>query len=419
MATKPLVLFGAVVGGLFTVCNISFAQSWSETGAPLADWTGVASSADGTKLVAVCYAGALDLVGIYTSTNSGGTWQPTSAPNDPDTNQWSAVASSADGVKLVAVSQGSSGAIYTSTNSGHTWQPTTAPVDDYSCVASSPDGTKLAAASGYGYSVYISTNSGGTWMDASVGFLAAHPWHAVSISADGTKVVAASGDNSDQYGGGLLAYSTNSGVSWHAGNAPFDQLWWALACSTNGDFVVATSQANTNDDPGPIYTSSDAGANWTITLAPMESWLCVCCSADGTKLSAGFYDYYTGSEAGVYSSTDSGTSWTQDKIIPTAFSITCSADGSKRVATTGNLWVSSSQSASPSGLELVVGVSGKNLVFTWPTNQAGFKLQQKATLGSITWATLTNAPAIINGQYRLLLLPTNSPTFYRLGGTNL
>ncbi len=394
--------------------NVSFAQSWSETGAPEADWTGVASSADGTKLVAVCYAGALDLVGIYTSTNSGGIWQPTSAPNDPDTNQWSAVASSADGVKLVAVSQGSSGAIYTSTNSGHTWQPTTAPVDDYRCVASSPDGTKLAAASYYGYSVYISTNSGGTWLDAPLGILAVYPWHAVSISADGTKVVAASGAGGAPDGGGLLAYSTNSGASWHAGNAPLDQVWWALACSSNGEFVVAASLGDTNDGPGPIYTSSDAGATWTLTLAPMEPWLCVCCSANGTKLSAGFFDYYTPGNAGVYSSTNSGGSWTQDKIIPAAFSIACSADGSKRVATTGNLWVSPSQSTSPTGPELAVAASGKNLVFTWPTNQAGFQLQQKATLGSSTWTTLTNAPAITNGQYRLVLLPTNSPTFYRL-----
>ena len=47
---------------------------------------------------------------IYTSTNSGATWTETAAP----TNSWLSVASSADGTKLVAAS----GRIYTWTNSG-------------------------------------------------------------------------------------------------------------------------------------------------------------------------------------------------------------------------------------------------------------------------------------------------------------
>jgi photosystem II stability/assembly factor-like uncharacterized protein len=66
------------------------------------NWEGVASSADGTKLVAVEYGGQ-----IYTSTDSGLTWTPR------DSNRlWDAVASSADGTKLVAVEYG--GQIYTS-----------------------------------------------------------------------------------------------------------------------------------------------------------------------------------------------------------------------------------------------------------------------------------------------------------------
>jgi len=63
----------------------------------------VASSANGTKLVAVVYGGQ-----IYTSMDSGVTWTP------QDSNRsWSSVTSSADGSKLVAgVSNG--GQIYTS-----------------------------------------------------------------------------------------------------------------------------------------------------------------------------------------------------------------------------------------------------------------------------------------------------------------
>ena len=66
-----------------------------------AAWPSVASSADGTKLVA-------GLGYIYTSADSGVTWTQTSAPG---WGQWS-VASSADGARLVAAAEG--GLIYTS-----------------------------------------------------------------------------------------------------------------------------------------------------------------------------------------------------------------------------------------------------------------------------------------------------------------
>ena len=67
-------------------------------------WFSVASSADGTKLVAVVNGGQ-----IYTSTDSGVSWTPRESNRD-----WISVASSADGGKLVAVA-GFDGQIYTST----------------------------------------------------------------------------------------------------------------------------------------------------------------------------------------------------------------------------------------------------------------------------------------------------------------
>src|SRR3989442_1029319 len=102
MKTQPLVL-----AGLLTAVNPAFAQSWMQTSAPITNWTSIASSADGSKLVAVANPGP-----IYTSTNSGDTWTPTSAP----TTNWQAVASSADGGRLIAVVNG--GGIYTSPDAG-------------------------------------------------------------------------------------------------------------------------------------------------------------------------------------------------------------------------------------------------------------------------------------------------------------
>src|SRR5208283_2478592 len=90
--------------GLFSTVNSTLAQTWLPvTNAPVTSWNAIASSADGTKLVAVTYNGL-----IYNSADSGATW----TTNDmSDRLTWVSVASSADGVKLVA----SGNHIYTST----------------------------------------------------------------------------------------------------------------------------------------------------------------------------------------------------------------------------------------------------------------------------------------------------------------
>jgi hypothetical protein len=79
-----------------------------------------ASSTDGAKLVAAVYQDDEDNPGaIYTSTNSGMTWKAPAAPTD----FWICLASSADGTKLVAADSGAGdGLIYSSTNFGKTWQ---------------------------------------------------------------------------------------------------------------------------------------------------------------------------------------------------------------------------------------------------------------------------------------------------------
>jgi hypothetical protein len=49
---KPMLLAVAAWGGLFTMADPTFAQTWTQTSAPANYWSCVASSADGTKLVA-------------------------------------------------------------------------------------------------------------------------------------------------------------------------------------------------------------------------------------------------------------------------------------------------------------------------------------------------------------------------------
>src|SRR5438105_8998562 len=97
---------GLLFGTIFTVGPVLIwplstdGQNWIETSAPVTNWTAVACSADGAKLVAVAggsWAGPSPGP-IYLSTNSGSTWTPSGAP----ITNWNVVCCSADGTKLAA-----------------------------------------------------------------------------------------------------------------------------------------------------------------------------------------------------------------------------------------------------------------------------------------------------------------------------
>ena len=125
----------------------------------------MASSSDGTKLIAVDYEVVVNY--LYTSADSGATW--THANNAPSAPIWTSVASSSNGAKLAAV-QGkrqhvvTSGLIYTSADSGKTWShANNAPSSNWASVASSSDGAKLVAVDSNGF-IYTSANSGKTWV---------------------------------------------------------------------------------------------------------------------------------------------------------------------------------------------------------------------------------------------------------------
>jgi hypothetical protein len=125
-----------IAGGvdIFIYSASLFGQNftWKLTDAPQnGEWTSIASSADGTRLAAVC-----PNLGIYVSTNSGAHWLQTKTGQN-----WSCVASSSDGMTMFAGNQ--SGGIYISTNSGITWTPTGATNAYWDAIASSSNGMNL------------------------------------------------------------------------------------------------------------------------------------------------------------------------------------------------------------------------------------------------------------------------------------
>jgi hypothetical protein len=388
---KILLLIATVWFG----ANSGFAQTWTQTSAPNGNWNSIASSADGSKLVAVAYPGL-----IYTSTNSGIDWTPTSAPF----LRWASVASSADGAKLVAVGfweNSFPNAICTSTDFGVTWvQQTNAPNVGWNAVASSADGSKLVAAVFYG-GIYTSTNSGVDWTSNSA---PSEPWVSVASSADGTKLVAVAEANG-------IYTSTDSGVTWtQPANGFTNYYWYSIASSADGTKLVvgALSSVSGGFSPNPIFTSTNSGATWISNNVPNQQWQCVASSADGAKLVAMAYHGF------IFTSTNVGISWTSNSV-PGAYwsSIASSADGTRLVAAdleNSAIWALQSM---PSPSVNIMPTNG-NIKLSWIVPSTNFVMQQSSDL--LNWADMTNQPVLnlTNLQDEVILPPPGSNVFYRL-----
>lgn len=265
------------------------------------NWVRVASSADGSKLVALVGNGK-----IYTSTDSGANWTPRESDR-----AWWGVASSADGSKLVAAVQG--GQIYTSTDSGVSWTPRDSNRAWAAGMASSADGSKLVALEWDGR-IYTSTDSGANWTARESN----RQWNSVASSADGSKL-AATVDS------GQIYTSTDSGVSWTARES--SRKWYCVSSSADGSKLVAVEYG------GRIYTSSDSGVSWTARESD-RNWFGVASSADGSKLVASV------EHGQLYTSSDSGVSWTARESNRYWWNVASSADGSKLVAVEWNIYTS-------------------------------------------------------------------------------
>jgi hypothetical protein len=357
--------------------------SWTRSTAPDVGWSCVASSVDGTRLLAGALPrrvkgpdGRYSFVGpgpIYLSVDAGASWEPTSAPS----NTWASVASSADGSRLFAAGRDSW--LYISSDSGRTWTQGYSPYQDWSCVvcsangravlssggnwicglpyrgpwqvtglpadfswalAASADGSRLVTAA---HQVDVSTDSGATWRTAMLP--ADLDWPAVACSADGTTMVAAANGGGASGFIGPIYVSTNSGVAWWKTPAPVSE-WVALTASANGRLLVAATSGD-QGGVGQIFTSTDLGNSWSPTSAPNFWWTSLAASADGTRLLAGAYA--SGplpgnvNSGGVYQSADGGASWSPAAVPQVPWlSVASSADGTRLFAAAG--WTTSTDS---------------------------------------------------------------------------
>ncbi len=258
-----------------TDSGVTWTPQFSDAGR---NWFYSASSADGTRLVVVDDGG-----NTFTSPDGGVSWVQQNVIGG-------FIASSSDGSRLVTASD----QIYISSDYGTNWTARGLGGKVWGGVASSADGRKLVAVDNEanpstGGLIYVSVDSGTNWTARG----SSHYWTCVASSWDGTRLAAADG----MFGSGRIYTSIDSGTNWTAqSQSPSGCM--CVVSSSDGTKLVATDQVFT-------YISSNGGTNWITNGVSLYA---IVSSADGTRLAAISYGI---TNAFLYISTDSGLFWTQ------------------------------------------------------------------------------------------------------------
>jgi hypothetical protein len=386
-------------GGLIAVINSAFAQAWILTSAPITNWSSIAMSADGTKMVAGVADGP-----IYISVDSGYTWTNTGAPSA----NWSFVASSADGNTLAAtMSVGPGCGLFTSTNAGLTWSQSSITDLILPVVAMSADGNRLIAVSAnYGVWLYTTTNSGATWTFTNSPIIATT---CIASSADCSRLVAGGAWAIE----GWVYVSTNFGRSWistGSTNLPY----YSVASSADGRVLMAFTTPSFSPQ---VFVSTNSGANWKAANLPRSDWVWnSACSMDGSTLvAAGLQTPLSGRLSLFYTSTNSGAAW--NSVTPpgtNACLVAISADGKRLAASVIGGGIYTWQTTPHPVLNVTV--SGDNLLLSWIIPSEPFVLQENADLAMANWRDVTTPPAVnfTNLEHQVAVPLTNGNRFYRL-----
>ena len=328
---------GSWAVGTFNLPHITYPVKWSV----------LASSLDGTHLLAAATNGSVFISNIFQENDGGPSWSAQLLGDRP----YSSGAVSSDGSHLVLVAP--DGYVSFSTYATDIYESIWATRNTYdtssggkiwTSVAASSDGSHVVA-SDLHY-IYTSIDSGGTWTNNGKSS-GNNGWRSVASSSDGSRLVAV-GDNGD--GNGKISTSSDSGATWVARTGAGSHNWKFVASSSDGShlaaidcghFVGVSFDTNATDCTksagGYVWESSDFGNAWTNHggSSGSHTWVGLASSADGLKLTAAAWD------GGIWQSKDGGSTWIN--ISPGLYnwvSIASSADGNHLIAaeSSGSIW---------------------------------------------------------------------------------
>ena len=230
--------------GLWT--SVDSGTNWTKRSSMNSE--GVASSADGSRLV----AGAAYPSSINMSSDSGATWTARDMPR-----AYNRFASSDSGATLVACLASNPGYVATSADSGESWTEQVALGErSWRDVACSNDGARILATSWDG--TWVSVDGGETWTEIAGGAGGV----GLSLSFDASRIGLATVTE----GGVLLSH--DSGETWKPQSDTADPQLSLVASSSDGTQFVAAGQpsylsraVDDGSDPNPGSGGGGAGAS--------------------------------------------------------------------------------------------------------------------------------------------------------------
>jgi hypothetical protein len=167
-------------------------------------------------------------------------------------------------------------------------------------------------------------------------------------------------------------------VAWVTNPVP-GYTWNWIASSASGSNLVVVGSFSSGQEVGPVYTSTDAGLNWSSNNVTPQAWVSVASSADGNV-----------------------------RIGATPVSSRTSPIG------TGSIWISRITSPPRLNIDLV----DTNVLVSWIIPSSDFKLQQTSDLGTEQWDDVSTVPTLNLSTLRneVLLPLTSTNAFFRLRG---
>ena len=257
-------------------------RNWYPSSSLGIKWSSIASDSSGILIIAS--SDDTSYGGIYLSSTSGVSWTIVSdatLPSNIGNTDYVAVTSNSDGLYLAVcyISTLYGNYIYTSYNSGTSWNTVTGLLTNivWTGIASDSTGQYLVACSSNA-GIYTSANFGASWTLSGALTLS---WTGVASNSTGDVVVACATNN-------YIYTSYNYGATWtEVGNSTI-QNWTGVASDSSGlNFVAVIDEINPGQ--GGIYTSPDSGVNWymSTTITTGSPWSCVTSDSAGLNLAAG------------------------------------------------------------------------------------------------------------------------------------
>ncbi len=276
-------------------------------------WTSVDVSSDGQTMVAVSNMSVdLDVFNehegnIFVSKDAGQSWDNIS-PLGPD--DWTKVALSGDGSKIVALSGEETEYAYMISHGDDEW--TTSFIDDVSnwkSLSVSHDGSKVLIGGEnrgtMGPLVRLSSNGGSTWQDIAPADDGIVFELQAAMSSSGDKMVV-SVDGTHSSTNGKVYVSGNGGADWDDVSLEYwgGINWKTAVISANGSMMSVLSDGN------DMYVSRDNGGTWTEedpghVDEDSNAWRSADFNATGSRMIvAGVGNLYTGHNAALDDSQD-------------------------------------------------------------------------------------------------------------------